>query len=86
MCHKQDEFDNFFDYEQALLDWKGDVELALGTLRLPTIVGRHYYRPRVSTVRYYNYPMCIGVTHAEDAVRMHASSNNSIVIPLANII
>ncbi len=48
---KAEDFDNFFDYEQALLDWKTDIEIALGDLVLPNVMGRYYYRPLVTLVR-----------------------------------
>ncbi|EGG24743.1 hypothetical protein DFA_02987 [Cavenderia fasciculata] len=43
-----DEFDNFFDYEQAFLAWKFAVETIFQDIRLPYAGGRAYYRPRVS--------------------------------------
>lgn len=41
-------YETYFDYEQALLDWKSEVESALGDLHLPDIVGRYYARPTVA--------------------------------------
>jgi len=43
-----DEFENFFDYEQAFLGWKFAVESIFSETRLPLITGRSYYRPKVS--------------------------------------
>jgi len=44
-------FDNFLDYEKALLKWKIAIEDTLRFLQLPNVMGRHYYRPRVTTER-----------------------------------
>lgn len=41
------DYENFFRYEQALLEWKSNLQLALGSLKLPILVGRQYYRPRI---------------------------------------
>jgi hypothetical protein len=47
-CFPQpDLYESFFDYEQALLDWKLTVETALGGIRLPNAMGRKFSRPRV---------------------------------------
>ncbi|KAF2070855.1 hypothetical protein CYY_007826 [Polysphondylium violaceum] len=48
-----DEFENFFDYEQAFLGWKFAVDTIFKDsvnfeIRLPLITGRSYYRPKVS--------------------------------------
>ncbi|KAN0034841.1 hypothetical protein ACTFIV_001374 [Dictyostelium citrinum] len=43
-----DEFENFFDYEQAFLDWKYAVDQIFDRTRLPVITGRAYYRPKLS--------------------------------------
>eukprot|EP01133_Synstelium_polycarpum_P009160 gene9160-10749_t len=43
-----DEFENFFDYEQAFLGWKFAVETLFADVRLPLSTGRAYYRPKVS--------------------------------------
>ncbi|KAN0055710.1 hypothetical protein ACTA71_011593 [Dictyostelium dimigraforme] len=43
-----DEFENFFDYEQAFLDWKYAVDQIFDRTRLPVITGRTYYRPKLS--------------------------------------
>ncbi|EGC30806.1 hypothetical protein DICPUDRAFT_4465, partial [Dictyostelium purpureum] len=43
-----DEFENFFDYEQAFLDWKYAVDQIFEHIRLPVTTGRTYYRPKLS--------------------------------------
>jgi len=45
------EFADFFQYEQALLDWKMDVQASIGAAKLPDIIGRSYYRPRFTIVK-----------------------------------
>eukprot|EP00026_Physarum_polycephalum_P005890 Phypoly_transcript_05929.p1 GENE.Phypoly_transcript_05929~~Phypoly_transcript_05929.p1 ORF type:complete len:233 (+),score=28.59 Phypoly_transcript_05929:645-1343(+) len=42
-----DSFENFFDYEQAVMDWKDSVLKNLGWLQLPTVLGRFYSRPKM---------------------------------------
>lgn len=40
-------FAAYFEYEQAVIQWKTKIEAILNEkVKLPTIVGRHYYRPR----------------------------------------
>lgn len=41
-------YDTYFEYEQAVLDWKIDIEASIGYLQLPNPVGRTYSRPKVS--------------------------------------
>ncbi|KYQ93311.1 hypothetical protein DLAC_05978 [Tieghemostelium lacteum] len=41
-----DEYENFFDYEQAFLGWKFAVETIFQDTRLPNTTGRAYYRPK----------------------------------------
>ncbi|GAM19331.1 hypothetical protein SAMD00019534_025060 [Acytostelium subglobosum LB1] len=40
-------YDNYFDYEQAVMDWRANVQQSLGPLQLPHNMGRTYSRPRV---------------------------------------
>jgi hypothetical protein len=40
-------FSDFDDYETALLEWRDEVEKALGFVQLPRVLGRHQYRPYV---------------------------------------
>lgn len=41
----QRNYDNYFDYEQALVEWKVKLEIAIGDKNLPIPIGRYYYRP-----------------------------------------
>ncbi|EFA78486.1 hypothetical protein PPL_09138 [Heterostelium album PN500] len=43
-----DEFENFFEYEQAFLSWRFAIETLFADIRLPMISGRALYRPKVS--------------------------------------
>jgi hypothetical protein len=49
-----EKYENYFEYEKALLDWKVAVETALKNLQLPNLMGRNYYRPRVAVVKTNN--------------------------------
>eukprot|EP01132_Coremiostelium_polycephalum_P004149 gene4149-5190_t len=40
-------YENYFDYEQALIDWKQQVQQSLGVVQLPSNMGRTYSRPKV---------------------------------------
>jgi hypothetical protein len=40
-------YPSFFDYEEAVLEWKKQTEAALGDLHIPHLMGRAYPRPRV---------------------------------------
>eukprot|EP01080_Neovahlkampfia_damariscottae_P007818 gene7818-12291_t len=40
-------FNDFDDYEEALVEWQEDTERALGYLQLPRVLGRQKYRPYV---------------------------------------
>jgi hypothetical protein len=40
-------YPSFFDYEEAVLEWKKKTEAALGELQMPHPMGRAYPRPRV---------------------------------------
>ncbi|KAJ5070649.1 sca1 complex scaffold protein scaa [Anaeramoeba ignava] len=44
---KIDDYQSFSDYEQAILDWKSSVELSLGFIIPPIILGRTFNRPQV---------------------------------------
>lgn len=46
-----EQFESYFDYEQALLDWKMTVEGELNGLRLPNVMGRKFFRPKVVELR-----------------------------------
>jgi len=46
-----DKFENYFEYEKSLLEWKDRVEESLGPVKLPHVMGRHYYRPRATIER-----------------------------------
>ncbi|KAF2073733.1 hypothetical protein CYY_004966 [Polysphondylium violaceum] len=41
------DYDNYFDYEQSLIEWKQQVQKNLGVLQLPHAMGRTYSRPKV---------------------------------------
>ena len=38
-------YETFFDYEEAMKEWKKHVDRVLGNAQLPSVAGRHYYRP-----------------------------------------
>ena len=38
-------YETFFDFEEAIKEWKRNVETILSNVQLPTVTGRHYYRP-----------------------------------------
>ncbi|EFA80562.1 armadillo-like helical domain-containing protein [Heterostelium album PN500] len=40
-------YDNYFDYEQAVMDWRTQLQQSLGVIQLPQNMGRTYSRPRV---------------------------------------
>eukprot|EP01133_Synstelium_polycarpum_P002516 gene2516-2875_t len=40
-------YDNYFDYEQAVMDWKANVQANLGAIQPPRAMGRTYSRPRI---------------------------------------
>ncbi|GAM16961.1 hypothetical protein SAMD00019534_001360 [Acytostelium subglobosum LB1] len=46
-----DEFENFFDYEQAFLAWRFLIETIFSDIRMPSVSGRAYYRPKLSDYR-----------------------------------
>jgi len=41
------DYDNYFDYEQSLIEWKQQVQKNLGVIQLPHAMGRTYSRPKV---------------------------------------
>ena len=41
-------YESYFEFEQALIDWKIEVEGSIGYLQLPIPIGRNYFRPKVS--------------------------------------
>lgn len=45
---KLEKYNNYYDYEQAWMDWKNDCDVALSGVRLPTVMGRSYYRPKLT--------------------------------------
>ncbi len=42
-------YETFFDYEQAVVEWKVEIEHSLEHLKIPSTLGRIYYRPRRAT-------------------------------------
>lgn len=42
-------YDTYRGYEEAVLEWYKCCELAVGNLQLPRVIGRAYYRPKVSS-------------------------------------
>ncbi len=44
-----DAFENFFDFEQAVIDWVGRATRELSYCQLPVPIGRAYPRPRIVT-------------------------------------
>lgn len=47
LADSQERYPSFFDYEEAMLEWKMRVEAAISTVQLPRLLGRAYPRPRV---------------------------------------
>lgn len=43
-------FDSYFEYEQALVEWRFRLEKDLKSVYLPVPLGRYYYRPNFSLV------------------------------------
>lgn len=41
-------FESYFEFEQAIIDWKVEIEASIGYLQLPLPMGRNYFRPKVS--------------------------------------
>lgn len=39
-------YDNYFEYEKAMVEWKDKIERVIGSIKLPQPVGRYYYRPK----------------------------------------
>ncbi|EGG17533.1 armadillo-like helical domain-containing protein [Cavenderia fasciculata] len=55
-------FDNYFDYEQSVLDWNSQVGNALNNIKLPIAMGRTYSRPRI--------------TQGNDRIRKNSEASN----------
>lgn len=43
-------YPSFFDYEEAVLEWKKQVESVIANIKIPKLLGRAYPRPRVMMV------------------------------------
>ncbi|KAJ5073691.1 sca1 complex scaffold protein scaa [Anaeramoeba ignava] len=51
---KPDDFSDFSDFEQAVVDWRSQVDSYLGYTHLPNIIGRAYDRPRIDLKEKFN--------------------------------
>eukprot|EP01122_Echinamoeba_exundans_P009773 TRINITY_DN3516_c0_g1_i1.p1 TRINITY_DN3516_c0_g1~~TRINITY_DN3516_c0_g1_i1.p1 ORF type:complete len:1286 (+),score=175.81 TRINITY_DN3516_c0_g1_i1:3507-7364(+) len=44
-----DPLTSYWEYELELISWRSSVERAVGYIKLPTLVGRHLYRPQTDS-------------------------------------
>lgn len=50
MFPEVEKYNSLVEYEQAVLQWKDELKAAIGNIKLPHIVGRYYFRPKVTSL------------------------------------
>lgn len=77
-------FISFLELEQAVLDWKNQMEEIIGDIHIPNVMGRHYFRPRVSlasTVSLFFFPTDLqghkGSSASEDSFDLNSTDDES---------
>jgi hypothetical protein len=71
-----DPLTSYWEYELELISWRSSVERAVGAIKLPTLVGRHLYRPQTdsgATAAMVSTP----VSSASSSVTPHSPSPNT---------